>query len=237
MTKYLFIIALSTLTSISNAALLDRGNGLIYDDDLNITWLLNSNYAETSGYDSDGLMSWSDAVSWAESLVYGGFDDWRLPSTVVFDPNCSDNLGTYTQGYNCNSSEMGHIFYNELNNLGYVAPDGTTPQPGWGLSNTGPFIYIQEDSVGYWSETLGLDTYTAWAFNFTNGIQVRKDITHERNAWAVRTGDVGIVPLPSAICLFTSGLIGLITCHRCNKAHNNAPKLTQQTARLGLDVI
>ncbi|MCP4407494.1 MAG: DUF1566 domain-containing protein, partial [Gammaproteobacteria bacterium] len=32
------------------ATLIDRGGGLIYDDVLNITWLQDANYAETSGY-------------------------------------------------------------------------------------------------------------------------------------------------------------------------------------------
>ena len=45
------------ISSSSHAALYDRGNGLIYDDVLNITWLQDANYAQTSGYDSDGRMT------------------------------------------------------------------------------------------------------------------------------------------------------------------------------------
>ena len=33
-----------------HAALFDRGGGLIYDSDLDITWLKDGNYAQTSGY-------------------------------------------------------------------------------------------------------------------------------------------------------------------------------------------
>lgn len=36
----------------ANAVLIDRGNGLIYDDYFNITWLADANYAATSGYSS-----------------------------------------------------------------------------------------------------------------------------------------------------------------------------------------
>jgi len=39
-----------------------------YDTDLNITWLADANYAKTSGYDPDGLMTWNEAQSWIPSL-------------------------------------------------------------------------------------------------------------------------------------------------------------------------
>lgn len=86
---------------VANATLHDRGGGLIYDDVLDITWLQDANYAQTSGYDGDGLMAWGDAVAWADSLVYGGYDDWRLPTTP----------GT-TMEY-INEGEMGHLYYDE----------------------------------------------------------------------------------------------------------------------------
>jgi len=65
----------------SEAALYDRGTGMIYDDVLKITWLQNANYALTSGYDSDGKMTWGEAMNWADQLNYGGYTDWRLPNT------------------------------------------------------------------------------------------------------------------------------------------------------------
>lgn len=79
----------------SNADLIDRGNGLIYDDDLNITWLQNANYP-------GGTMTWLEATAWADALVFEDFDDWRLSKS---DTNCSGN--------NCTGSEMGHLFYEE----------------------------------------------------------------------------------------------------------------------------
>ena len=48
--KILTIISMSVLPFTANAALYDRGNGLIYDDVLDITWLQDANYAKTSGY-------------------------------------------------------------------------------------------------------------------------------------------------------------------------------------------
>ncbi|MGA1869620.1 MAG: hypothetical protein ACMUJM_13870 [bacterium] len=96
-------------SSLAEAILYDRGGGLIYDSVLNITWLENANYVETSGYDNDlygydtdGKLSWNDAMTWADTLVYGGFDDWRLPSAS------EDPLLGFFQ-----TSEMGHLYYAE----------------------------------------------------------------------------------------------------------------------------
>jgi len=36
-----------TLSPHASAALFDRGNGMIYDSDLNITWLADANYFKT----------------------------------------------------------------------------------------------------------------------------------------------------------------------------------------------
>ena len=51
----------------SRAELFDRGNGLIYDDVLDITWLQNAL--------SGGNKNWDTAVEWAANLEYQGFDD------------------------------------------------------------------------------------------------------------------------------------------------------------------
>ena len=57
------------------AELHDRGNGLIYDDVLNITWLQNAK--------SGSNRKWKEAVEWAANLEFQGYDDWRLPSMSV----------------------------------------------------------------------------------------------------------------------------------------------------------
>src|SRR5262252_9804231 len=75
-------IALLTLVlpCMCYAALYDRGNGLIYDSVLNITWLQDAQYAQTSGYDSDGIFDWADAETWVHQLNYMGITGWRLPT-------------------------------------------------------------------------------------------------------------------------------------------------------------
>ncbi len=69
--KALVAMCAMSIWSGVSATLIDRGNRLIYDDVLDITWLQDANL--------DGSKNWDDAVDWADSLVYEGYDDWRLP--------------------------------------------------------------------------------------------------------------------------------------------------------------
>ena len=105
MNKIFNFIALVTVivafSSSASAALFDRGNGLIYDDDLNLTWLQNANYAGMT-------MTWEDADNWANNLIFQGYEDWRLPE---FD--CS--------GSTCSDGEMGHLFDTE--GISSTSPD------------------------------------------------------------------------------------------------------------------
>ena len=48
---------------------------MIYDTDLNVTWLADANYAQTRGFDADGRMIWTTATTWATNLSY--FDSVR----------------------------------------------------------------------------------------------------------------------------------------------------------------
>jgi hypothetical protein len=164
--KLFFVLMILFTFSIglisAEADLIDRGGGLIYDTDLNVTWLQDANYTKT-------LMFLPEAWNWAENLVYGGYDDWRLPSAL--NPDGSGPC----RGYNCTESEMGHLYYIELGN----------PAKG-PLLNTGPFFNVQTNY--YWS---GTTTYTIWVFGFDAGEQ---NTTYPSGlslyAWAVRDGDV-----------------------------------------------
>ena len=197
------------VSSSSHAALYDRGNGLIYDDVLDITWLQDANYAQTSGYESDGYMNWWDASAWAAQLEYGGYDDWRLPSVG----------NTPTWGLNVTTGELGHMFYNNLSNTACTSGciyDGssildnvsfTDATPGGGTES---FLNVQ--SLVYWyGEEYAPATTHVWAFGTYDGSQ---DLTSKGNStysWAVHDGDIGFapVPLPAGIYLFLSGLVGL----------------------------
>ena len=66
--------ALFALSLPAPAVLLDRGNGLLYDTVLDLTWLQDANPC-----DGCFLMNWYDAVAWASNLEVAGATGWRLP--------------------------------------------------------------------------------------------------------------------------------------------------------------
>ena len=74
---FVSVMALGASES-SKAALIDRGNGLIYDTVLNITWIQDVGLSSTRGGPS--IFNWHGANAWADQLVFGGYDDWRLPT-------------------------------------------------------------------------------------------------------------------------------------------------------------
>lgn len=215
----LALVGASVITLSANAALYDRGNGMIYDDVLDITWLQDANYAQTSGYDADGRMTWAEANTWADQLSYGGFDDWRLPSANLVNgaSPCTAYDGSCDYGYNNTTGELGHMFYTDLGNLGYYDASGST-QSGYGVTNSSFTDGDSGDSVSilnlqnyvYWySEEYAPDDEDAWAFYANYGQQRNSYKDVSRNVWAVRAGDVSPVPVPAAAWLFGTALLGL----------------------------
>lgn len=187
-----FFFQLFALIQPVNAALLERLGGLAYyDEDADLTWLADAN--------AGGQIDWWDANAWAASLDVAGVTGWRLPDTLQPDTSCErvSSGGNAYVGYNCTGSEMGNLFYNVLGNT------------AGSLTNTGPFSNMQLS--WYWSATeTDFSTFSAWAFNMGDGDQDYLGRATFLYTWAVHDGDVEVIPVPAAVWLFTSGLIGLV---------------------------
>jgi hypothetical protein len=197
--KLALLLAAAALSGTVQAALINRGGGMIYDTDRNITWLADWNYAMTSGFDPDGRMTWGNARSWANNLVFGGFDDWRLPTSLNADGSGPCGTGIVQQ-FNCADSEMGHMFYTELG-----ATAGNSVLLGTNTANLALFTNIQLNF--YWTDTAyALDSSRAWSFSMGGNQSVGPKI-NTLYAVAVRNGDVAAkVPEPGTMALILAGL-------------------------------
>ena len=178
-----------------NSALWERLGGLAYyDDESDLTWLADAS-AGTG-------LNWVDAKNWAAELNIDGVTGWRLPDTQQPDATCSIQTSTKSSGYNCTGSELGNLFYNVL---GGSADSGITS-----VHNDNYFLFNNVQDTFYFSATEYGNVGEVWVFATYNGYQDTLFANLGSNSWAVHSGDVSAVPIPAAIWLFGSSLIGLI---------------------------
>lgn len=240
----LAIIIVSGYAVTANAALINRGSGMIYDDVLDVTWLQDANYAKTTGFDFDGLLTWEQASTWVSNLVFGGYSDWRLPSVSPVNGTSFSTFysfsGSSDRGYNTNPdfSELAHMFFNNLGNVAYFTPGGIGPQSGSDSfesnfidGESGEIYSFENIGNVYWSGTVD-DPFlnAAWAFNFkTNsglslGEQSLYNDASSLSVWALRDGDVAstlaapdtnvAVSNPNTLGLLVFSLLGVIAARR-----------------------
>lgn len=202
------VLLLPFAPSFTQAAFIDRGGGLIYDDTLDVTWLQDANYAMSSGYDIDGMMSWQESMTWAATLSFAGFDDWRLPTYDNTNPRppaaTSDN-------------EIGWLWYRLAG--GDVIGNDTDISPFYNLA------YQMGGSEWYWTGTENAsDELRAWRISMNCACWDSPLKTNEYFAWAVRDGDVRPVPEPAVLSIFVLGLITIyLTKRRPGNSENSLP--------------
>lgn len=168
------------LITIGTATYNGKDYKLIYEDDRGLIWLdysLPSNrwpqlMSLVSRMNEQGALTYkfnsNVKVYWQGS--------WRLP-LALDDARKNGNDGTTSAGCNITTSEMGHLYYISLGNLGFYDTEGNQ-RPGWGeprdkeaygLKNTGPFDNLRHDS--YWTGTeYSINPQHAWDFNTYFGV-------------------------------------------------------------------
>ena len=151
--------------------LIDRGRGLLYDVERDLTWLQDTNYARTTGRSPDGQLTWNDAKAWVARLNYRGITGWRLPTAL--NP---DGSGPCI-GDNCRESELGHLVFTAF----------ARTSPGSHLVNWQPFSI-------YWSSTEASAT-EAFAFKMVGLKQGRL----AKDPWAVDPSLGGPIPLADQV--------------------------------------
>jgi hypothetical protein len=197
--------------------------------DLVDDWLYGMNhYDDLTGVpqiDGDG---WLGINTWRAptlSAVVDGSADFNTTFSVLGDTDNGYNIhapGTIYEDWTTTTggSELSYMFYQHLGGTPNCNPDPgdptcTNPNLDPGIGTMEPFKNVGSGSDNYWNN-LAVNDGFAWIFDFENGQQTAQSRSLNGVVWAVADGDVAAapVPVPAAVYLFGSGLLGMITLAR-----------------------
>ncbi len=197
-TSLIFFLILIT-SGASSAALVARGDGLIYDTTQDITW-----YDPGAGY----WMAFGEVEAFvnAFTLVRSSgqvISNWRLPSALAPDGS-GPNIG-----YDDHTSELGHLYFESLGNIAYSPAFGDYwPWVDQRTLLGGPFMSLQKDE--YWQSEFEVRNGLRYVsvFNFADGFQgMTRETSNHNYILLVADGDVAnVIPEPNSMSLAFAAL-------------------------------
>jgi len=193
------------------SAVIAASGGVIYDTPNGYDSVANSGAYSLSAGDfntTSGSMNWWGAQAWVHYLNttnYGGSNQWALPTTV--DSSSASGCGTscgYVPGPS--SSQLVQLFYGGL---------GQFSGSAIGIEHNSNYNLFSNMQNGYyWSSEDPSDPRGAYFFYNTRGSQFVNGKFNDAYALAVSPGQISAVPLPGAMWLLGSGLLGLVCVGR-----------------------
>lgn len=223
------LAAALAFASTSEAKLHDRGNGLIFDDVLDITWLQDANLPATETFDlppdagyfgSSGAVVLDYALTWIDAMnrhSYKGFSNWRLPTVRPAAggdfsiPGGYDPETDLAYQIGATNNELAYMYYVNLGLIGHYSQPGSTgpslpASPGGAVVGVDGITIYNLQTLPYWTSTK-----VNWDINFLpqpiavlGGNAVVSNWLYYR-AWAVRDGDVTTIPEPGQLSLLIAG--------------------------------
>ena len=121
------VVVASTLLGNAKAALVDVGDGTIFDSDTSLLWLKDWNVLNSSG-------NWADSDSWAQQLSFASNSDWELPTRAQFQ-TLFNNAGSF--------ANLNAIFTNIQSGFFYWTKEEQVP---------GSRAYIYKPSTNFTSD-------------------------------------------------------------------------------------
>ena len=107
------VAALVVSLGSAQAAVIDRGNGTVYDSTSNLTWLQDWNV--------NGLQNWQTASAWAEGLTFAGSSEWVLPSTDAYGSLVAQVGNLSISSHFTNVQSGGFYWTSKVESPGYPA--------------------------------------------------------------------------------------------------------------------
>jgi hypothetical protein len=156
-----------------------------YDDQQNLTWLIDGPWIRTLGY--DGEIDWPTLSRQVAYLSVDGLAGWRLPEV---DANRDGIVEACSSVDRCLDNELGHFY---LSVLASGQPGVLGAHQG---SKDGPPTLPPDY---YWTATACPSDYecrVAFGMFGPGGVTVRSNVVNTHRVIVVRTGDVGQLVKP-----------------------------------------